>query len=120
MKDFNVHNPWSVCEWGPVPHIASRLTTIIGAFRFPFTGNLAKSESTENNMMLAGIPPLVRGATDRRWLGWSKCALLNQRRASQAYKREHLPIPEARLFGHNDAFNWPCPQASKGANENRD
>ena len=31
-----------------------------------------------------------------------------------------VPFPEARLFGHDDAFNWPCPQASKGANEKGD
>ena len=58
-----MHNPWSVCEWGPVPHIASRLTTIIGAFRSRSTGNQTKSESTENNMMLAGIPPRTGGTS---------------------------------------------------------
>ena len=118
-----MHSPWSVDGWGSVPHTDTYGVTIdndLWCVPFPVRGNLTKLESTVNNMTLAGIPPLVRGATARRWLGWSKCALLNQRQVSQTYEREHLPIPEARLFGHDDAFNWPCPQASKGANENRD
>jgi hypothetical protein len=76
MKDFSVHNPWSVCEWGPVPHIASRLTTIIGAYRPLSTGNFTMSESTENNMMLAGIPPRTGGTSGH---GLGACSVSGHR-----------------------------------------
>ena len=70
-----MHSSWSVCERGRIRHTGTYGVTIDNdhwCFPFPVHGNLTKSESTENNMMLAGIPLSVCEAT---WHRSGRCAV---------------------------------------------